>query len=81
MGVPGDLSPPATNFRNEQSTKSFAYVTQLCKQISFRYRVARHDVGGPGRMLSEIGDVAERTHGANRRRCRLLSAQRTYMVY
>ena len=44
VGVPGDLSQPATNFRNEQNPSSFAYVTQLCKQISFRYRFARHGV-------------------------------------
>jgi len=59
------LSQLATNIRNEQSASRFASITQLRKQIWFRYRVARHDVRGRGSMV-EIGDVAERTHGANR---------------
>jgi hypothetical protein len=69
VGVSGDLSQPATTiFSNEQSaSKCFAYITQLRKRILFCYRSARHDVEGPGIMF-EIGDVGERTHGANGQR-------------
>ena len=45
VGVPDDLSQPATNLRNEKSTSLFASII-LRQQILFRYRFARHDVGG-----------------------------------
>jgi hypothetical protein len=67
VGVSGDLSQPATtNSRNEQSTNS--YVLRLCHSTAQADLVLLSSCEtrrwSVGRMF-EIGDVAERTHGAN----------------